>query len=185
VNPRTQAAYAAAGDSLKQVLTLSTALLGFEITFAKDLLWGVSLWMAYTIWISLLVSIVSGVAGLLALTGRLGRAKRSPVWRDTYLPSIRLTGAFCVLGFLTGVGFIVAAGIQGLHRSGDKPADSTIKYPFYWAPYLAAPAPAPPSTVKIELPSCTSNPCCGTRPTPAEHHVKRSKRVLRCSGGQN
>lgn len=182
MDTRTQAAYTAAGDSLKQVLTLSTVLLGFEITFAKDLVLDLPPLLIDAIWTSFFAAIFFGVLGLLALTGRLGRADRPPLWWDTYLPSIRWTSAASVLFFILGVGGTFGAGILALHRSGGELPGGTIRYPFYWAPYLAAPVPPPASTVTIQLPQCNAGTCCGTHPPPARHHVKPRRQKIECVG---
>lgn len=70
-----KAALASASDGVKQLITLATALLGFEVTFAKDLLvrsGGPARVLAELSWGALLLSVGAGIFTIFALTGHLG-----------------------------------------------------------------------------------------------------------------
>lgn len=71
-----KAALATASDGVKQLITLATALLGLEATFAKDLLvrsGGPARAIAELSWVALLLSVVAGILTIFALTGHLGK----------------------------------------------------------------------------------------------------------------
>jgi hypothetical protein len=100
-----------ASDTVKQILTLSTAILTLTVTFAKDYLMQKSRkvpWPLATSWICFLISVVGGVWALMALTGELGKDElASPtIWgANVIIPA-------CVqcLSFLFGLVFTVWAG---------------------------------------------------------------------------
>jgi hypothetical protein len=98
----------------KQIITLSTALIGLGVTFIKDLHLadaGKS-WIGAS-WISLLLAVIFGLATLMASAGVQARPprQREP---DPYAPNLALLGALQVLAFLAGLALSVVAGLLGL-----------------------------------------------------------------------
>ena len=113
MDDRSQKAFDFAGDSTKQLITLSTGVLALTITFSKDIIGGdpgklsIILFVAWGVY---LLSIVFGMWTLLALTGNLEPSNRND--RDTppsirtpnvTLPSILQIGTFLLATFLTVV----------------------------------------------------------------------------------
>ncbi|HMG75315.1 MAG TPA: hypothetical protein VK582_17590 [Pyrinomonadaceae bacterium] len=104
-----------ATDSSKLLITLSTGIIAFTVTFAKDFgvkpssrAQSVLLLMS---WIALLASAVLGVSTLLAITGEL----EPPTKRDDYIPSIRAHKikhllSWQIVTFLGGIVLIVIYG---------------------------------------------------------------------------
>jgi hypothetical protein len=101
-----------AAETVKQVLTLSSAILVLTVTFAKDHLLKdgkrVS-WALKASWICFLVSTLGGVWTLLALTAEAQKAKPN-IWElNVTLPTYFLNGAL-----LLGLVFTVWAGWHAL-----------------------------------------------------------------------
>jgi hypothetical protein len=116
---RPKKAFDFASDSTKQVITLSTGILTFTITFAKDILGGApaSLRVLFaTSWVLYLVAIVCGLWTLFALTGTLdplpGDFVRATIrGRNVTRPSLLQLTAF-----LLATLFIVLFGILATVR---------------------------------------------------------------------
>ena len=76
-------------DATKQLITLSTGIVAFTVTFGKDFIGSVpngARVFAYIAWGAHLLSIILGLLVLLALTAQLQPKKSPPIG---YVPSIR------------------------------------------------------------------------------------------------
>lgn len=74
MDDRTKKAFDFAADSIKQLLTLSTAIIALTITFSKDLVGTVpkeDKLILTLAWVGFFLSILFGIGALLALTGTL------------------------------------------------------------------------------------------------------------------
>lgn len=98
-----------ARDTTKQLITLSTAIIAFTVTFAKDFLGETDDFgrlLVIVSWVSFLVSVIFGVWTLLALTGTLEseneNEKISIRGRNVTVPSL-----LQIISFLVGLCFTV------------------------------------------------------------------------------
>ncbi|MEL7980179.1 hypothetical protein E0L35_05905 [Halomonas sp. ATBC28] len=114
---KTQKAFDFAADLVKQLITLSTAIIALTVTFAKDIFaengdcfsgWLVAAWITY------FLSIIFGVWALMALTGTLDPPKNKS-------PSLSIQGGNCrlptglqILAFLMGIGLTITYAIKSL-----------------------------------------------------------------------
>jgi hypothetical protein len=89
VKTDTTAAFDAAADVAKQLITLATGVLALTITFAKDVTANTAAhkWVLIVAWIVYLLSILGGVWTLLALTGSLERGKESIYGANVRVPA--------------------------------------------------------------------------------------------------
>ena len=115
MNDRVKAAFVSASDLAKQLLTLSTGVLGITVTFSKDLierLTETGRWRLEIAWILLACSLLAGIWALMALTGALGnRTSVSDSDLKVYRPSIQIPFVLQVALFVVGLGFLVYAGM--------------------------------------------------------------------------
>lgn len=96
-------------DATKQLITLSTAIIAFTVTFGKDFLGAVpdeSRILAYLAWGAHVLSIIFGLLVLLALTAQLEPKKTQSA---AYVPSIR--GAPATYSGLQILSFLIAIGL--------------------------------------------------------------------------
>jgi hypothetical protein len=118
MDEQTKAAFAAAAECAKQLITLATGLLALEITFAKEVVQQLDMAGRWTIalsWILLLLSVVAGVWTLLALTGSL--ASTAPLSGKTIFGmNVRIPAMLQIVLFLIGLLSTVGYGILGLAR---------------------------------------------------------------------
>jgi hypothetical protein len=116
LDARQQKAFDFCADSTKQLLTLSTGIVAFMVTFAKDFAPAVpaeARWIAYAAWLSFFLSICCGVLVLLALTAQLepkpGTTIESPsIWEPASTYSLAQIILFAIAMVLT-IAFGVAA----------------------------------------------------------------------------
>jgi hypothetical protein len=123
---RTKLALSTATDSIKQVLTLSTVILTFTITFSKDVTKSATesdeVWL-HRGWVLLGLAVLSGVWALLALTGTIGRQDAA---LDIYKVNVRVPAAIQMVAFALALGSIALFGLYAF--SGDAPStDSSGK----------------------------------------------------------
>jgi hypothetical protein len=124
MDEQTKAALASAAESVKQLITLATALLGFEITFAKDFLAQLSVASRYAAeasWLCFLFSVVVGVWTMLAITGSLAQQK-SVERNSIFAKNIRVPSVIQILLFLVGLVLTVSVGmsaISSFHPGGN------------------------------------------------------------------
>lgn len=116
---QTKEAFQSTSDAFKQMMTLSTGVLTLEITLLKDIvnelpiLAGIALGAS---WISFLLSLLFGIAGLLAITGSLGQVKNlSP--SSIYANNVRIPALVQVISFGFGMLLTVVFGLTLLKES--------------------------------------------------------------------
>jgi hypothetical protein len=111
MDDQVKAAFEAARESTKQLITLSTGVLTLEITFVQKM--GKTCWLLPLSWGCLLLSVACGVWTLLALTGTLAPMDNStPVsirGLNVTIPSI-----IQIILFILGLSFTVAFGFVAL-----------------------------------------------------------------------
>ena len=111
-----KAAFSSAADTSKQLITLATALIGAEVTFAKDILKNYDFTTKVLIgssWVLLLVSVVFGVWTLMALTGSLGK-EEPPKAAEIFGKNICLPAICQIILFLAALLITVVFAIRGL-----------------------------------------------------------------------
>ena len=107
-NDRTKAAFDAARDSSKQVLTLTTAVLALSITFIDKIVGldtltpGDRARLQWT-WVIYGLSVLAGVWTLLALTGSTG----SKAEANINAPNVRLPALLQMLTFVGGTAMFI------------------------------------------------------------------------------
>ena len=93
-----------AKETVTQLLTLATALVGVSITFAKDVRVSVTTrdrkWL-FLAWIIFLVSVICGVWTLMSLTGTLAQEKVAP--DAIYGSNITLPSMLQIIAFVGGI----------------------------------------------------------------------------------
>src|ERR1044072_3742099 len=117
MDDQTKAAFAGAADIAKQLITLASAILALEVTFAKNIMDakfdGMAKFLLAGSWILLLLSVLAGIWSLLALTGSLGQ--HSTLTPETiYGGNIRIPAFFQILLFFGGLSLSVWFGIHAL-----------------------------------------------------------------------
>jgi hypothetical protein len=97
-----------AKETVTQLITLATAVVGVSVTFAKDIRSKITAhdrrWL-FRSWVALLVSVVCGIWALMALTGTLanGEVPSSAIKGvNVKIPSI-----LQILAFLAGIGMLI------------------------------------------------------------------------------
>jgi len=103
-----------AQDTTKQLLTLATGTVALTITFLKDLAKGAPDWAVWTLsaaWFVFLVSVVFGVATLMALTGSVVDRHR-----DVYDQGILRWARLQILSFLVAVVLTIVFGVAAAHH---------------------------------------------------------------------
>ena len=129
LDDRARLAFQFASDLAKQLITISTALIAFSVTFTKELVRkGTPTRYLFASLGAQLLSIVGGVWTLMALTGTLmpvgGYAQASAAAFDS---NIRLAATFQILLFLAGCAGLVWHGIVAIrHRDADPRALDTV-----------------------------------------------------------
>lgn len=131
-NERRKLAVTQASDSVKQVITLSTVILTFTISFStditKDAVAEDQRWL-YATWICLAVAVVFGVLALLAITGQVGTYKDNP---DVYAGPTKFTAGGQMVFFGAALVLLVVFGVFALTgEAPDKPemGSCTIEAP--------------------------------------------------------
>ncbi|HEX8692266.1 MAG TPA: hypothetical protein VF746_07600 [Longimicrobium sp.] len=125
-------AFTFAGDTTKQLLTLSTGILALTITFARDVLRSVTITALVIAWFIYIISILAGVITLMVLTGILEPAgDKAATAGESTEPSIRhpKVTQFSVIQAVAFIGAticVLASGIATSCSGGQAPApDST------------------------------------------------------------
>lgn len=116
VDDRAKLAFQFASDVAKQLITISTALIAFSVTFTRELVKkGTPTRYLFASLGAHLLSIVGGVWTLLALTGTLmpvgGYAQTNAATFDT---NIRIAAAFQIALFLVGCTTLVIHGVTAI-----------------------------------------------------------------------
>lgn len=106
-----------AADLIKQLITLSTAIIALTVTFAKDIFpesgdcfldWLVAAWIAY------FLSIFFGVWALMALTGTLDPLNANNRGLSIQGGNCRLPTGLQILAFLAGLALTITYAIKSL-----------------------------------------------------------------------
>ena len=108
---RHEKAFDFAQELCKQLITLSTGLIGLTITFWKEVIGAQEVhspWLAYSSWYTLLGSVFCGIWMLMALTGVLEPTKAD----GNYTPSIRASSVVIpsvlqIFSFIAGLVLMV------------------------------------------------------------------------------
>lgn len=118
MDEQTKASFASAAETSKQLITLSTALLALEITFAKDIMKAefdkTAKCLLCASWVFLLLSVIAGVWTLLSLTGSLSQLKHITP-KAIYGSNVRIPSFVQIVMFLGGLGFTVWFGLRGIY----------------------------------------------------------------------
>ncbi|MET7888626.1 hypothetical protein [Streptomyces avermitilis] len=108
---RRKLALAAASETSKHVLTLTTAVVTITISLAKDIVGKASrsdlMWLQWA-WLAHAVSVLAGVLVLLALAGTVDEGDET---RSIYSANIRLPAAMQMVFFGVGVVFVAVFGV--------------------------------------------------------------------------
>jgi hypothetical protein len=109
-------AFTFAQDTIKQLMTLATAVLTLTLTFHKEFLPAGSTvakgWLVAA-WIAELLSIVAGVWALLAMTGSLGDATdQAPA--DVWGSNVAIPAGIAILLFAGGLALTIIYAAQAL-----------------------------------------------------------------------
>ncbi|WP_221357631.1 hypothetical protein [Streptomyces beigongshangae] len=108
---RRNTALAAASETSKHVLTLTTAVITITVSLTKDLIGEAApsalVWLRLA-WLSHAVSVLAGVATLLALAGTVDEADST---RSIYSTNIRLPAAVQMTFFGLGLALVVVFGV--------------------------------------------------------------------------
>ena len=123
LDDRARLAFQFASDVAKQLITISTALIAFSVTFTKELLQkGAPKQYLFIALATHLLSIVGGVWTLLALTGTLMPAGGyTQANAATFDSNIRIAAAFQIALFLMGCGALVVHGVAAIRFKADNP----------------------------------------------------------------
>jgi len=112
MDERMRKAYDFAADAVKQIITLSTAIIGLTVTFLKDVLGDATArtWPLRTAWVLYAVAILFGVWALLSLTGSLGDKRIKTADLDIYSGNAVIPMVVVVIAFVGAVGLTVFFG---------------------------------------------------------------------------
>lgn len=116
MDEHTRYAFSSAADTSKQLVTLATGLLALEITFIKDVFsepTNFDVWMVEASWVLLTLSMFTGLATLMALTGAAGQ-ERAPRAADIYKANVKVPALLQVISFCIGVVLSVVFAIRGI-----------------------------------------------------------------------
>jgi hypothetical protein len=112
MDERTKQTIQTTTDALKQMMTLSTGVLTLEVTLLKDIIRNLNT-AAYlalaSSWLFLLLAVLCGVGGLLAVTGSLSRAPALTP-ETIYDTNVRIPAALQVAFFALGMILTVVFG---------------------------------------------------------------------------
>lgn len=107
-------ALTAASETSKHVLTLTTAVITITISLAKDIVAKATpsdlVWLQLA-WLAHAVSVLAGVATLLALTGTVSEGDDTT---SIYSTNIRLPAALQMAFFALGLAFVVVFGVLAI-----------------------------------------------------------------------
>ena len=116
MDDETKAAFASATETVKNTLTLASAILTVSVTFLKDVNKNPSNLQALTLqasWICLLLSAALSIITLAALTGTLARA-RPLTCNALYSVNIKRPMSAALIFFLLGLSLTAAYGISSV-----------------------------------------------------------------------
>jgi hypothetical protein len=115
--PKTPKALDLAADLVKQVITLSTAVMAFTATFAKQFsppgkgIPSVPGALKYS-WIFFIVAIFFGIMMLMTIVGTANRIEASQPSAGTNSPNVRLFGGLTMTAFFIALALTITAGFS-------------------------------------------------------------------------
>lgn len=119
MDDRTKAAFEAARDTTKQLITLSSAIITLSITFSKDFLKlddNISKLIALLSWGAFFLAIFFGLWTLLAITGTLDN-KNKLEKISIYERNIASPAFLQIIAFLLGLALLIIFAIVAMTRS--------------------------------------------------------------------
>lgn len=103
-----------AQETVKQIITISTAVSTFTITFAdKFRASGAELvvpWSLGASWVLFALAILGGILTLMALTGNLASLPDAEQTRAAYRPNVRICAGLMMVFFFLGIAATIWAG---------------------------------------------------------------------------
>jgi len=117
-----------ASDLTKQLLSLSTILIGISITFFEKFNCSNLYWIIILSWSFLFISIIFGILSLMGLTGSLGRIKDLKAFDSTniYNRNIRVVSGLQIVTFLTGILLLIIYSSSSTKTIGNKNENNAI-----------------------------------------------------------
>ncbi|WP_156624116.1 hypothetical protein [Ensifer sp. Root558] len=106
-----------AAETTKQIITLSTGMIGLTITFAEKFQAGTSLLKVS--WVAFGIAIALSVWTLMSITGEENRATIANEVPDADRSSITIPALLMIVGFVVAMGLAIGAGFS---RSAAVPA---------------------------------------------------------------
>jgi hypothetical protein len=108
-----KAAFASATETVKNTLTLSSAILTVSVTFVKDINkapTNFQVWILEASWVALFIAVLACIATLMAITGTL--SKENPLTSAAlYSSNVKTPMTTAVLAFLIGIGLTATYGM--------------------------------------------------------------------------
>jgi hypothetical protein len=124
-----------ADELVKQLITISTAVIGLSVTFSKDMLGSPTHRTASVMWVSwvlFFVSICFGIATMMALAGEAHKVAHGEVSGGIYQPQVKAMAAAHILTFLGAIVLLIAAGVIMVRARVQAPNEvSKGAYVFY------------------------------------------------------
>lgn len=117
INERRKKAFDFAQETVKQLLSLATAVIALTITFSKDIVGGLpdtTRGFLAAAWFFYLLSVVAGVWTLMAMTGTLEPKKQDSVPISIRGYNVTWPAIVQVVSFLVGLIFTVVFGFKSL-----------------------------------------------------------------------
>jgi hypothetical protein len=129
MDEQAKAALSTAADTVKQLITIASAILGFEITFAKDFIAHLpryALYLAATSWCLLLFSIGAACMVLMTLAGHLGSATAF-TQATINQGNVKFCATTQISTFFLGLLFSICVGMVAMFDA--KPASAPVASP--------------------------------------------------------
>jgi hypothetical protein len=117
MNIEIQKSFDFAADLVKQLITLSTAIIAITVTFAKDIFvvsGSCAFEWLFAAWIMFFICIFFGIWTLMALTGTLNPIKQSQHSLTIQGVNCRVPASLQILTFLLGLAFTITYAIKSL-----------------------------------------------------------------------
>jgi len=117
ISVEVQKSFDFAADLVKQLITLSTAIIAITVTFAKDI-FGisgncVSEWLVAS-WVTFFICIFFGIWTLMALTGTLNPPNQTQESPTIQGANCRIPAGLQILSFLLGLAFTITYAVKSL-----------------------------------------------------------------------
>ncbi len=118
-------AFEFATDLTKQLITLSTILIGLSITFLEKFNVGISRTIIILSWSLLFVSIIFGIFTLMALTGNIGKinSERDMNTNNIYSKNITSLSILQIFTFIVGILLLIIYSACSTNLKSEYPED--------------------------------------------------------------